>query len=192
MSPSCRGAVLLAACSFLLVAGCHTPESQREGMKVSMPGPGVVLKRGATTYFGSPYNCSRPGAIDLAQVQAATPEWQTITQDRVRRGSARFQLLHRQMHDRIVAAIAQVAKARELDLVVQAGDITDSRGMTVTDITLEVERDLDPAAKSSLPAGISGLTRTPTPGSLFRPQITHNHPSPSQPRTAPPTRSGNP
>ena len=104
MLTSCRGAALLAGWSLVCLTGCHAPERKGGSSErtILAPGPGVILKRDATTYFGSPYNCSRPAVIDQAKVQSETPEWQTISSERVQRGSARYQLLQRQMHERMV------------------------------------------------------------------------------------------
>lgn len=194
MPPSCRGVALLVGWSCLVATGCQGPEQLLvpAGGKGVTPGLGVVLKQGATTYFGNPYNCSRPAAIDLEKVQATTPEWQTITTDRVRRGSARYQLLQRQMHERIVAAIAQVARARNLDLVVRIGDIQDSREMTVTDITVDVEGALDPARKVGYPSAFWALPEGWSWGLYFGAASSIMAPAPTRPRATVPANPSNP
>ncbi len=73
---------------------------------------------------------------------AATPERREIERDGVREGSARHSLLQTAMHDRVVAACRKAARHGGNDLVVRAGDIADSRGMQVTDLTAAVVASL--------------------------------------------------
>ena len=102
----------------------------------------VDLKRDAVVYFGSASNTSAPATINEAQVRKATPEWQKIQAEGVRRGSARYILLMGQMDKRIRAATQKAASATGQDLVVRKGDISDRQGKTVTDVTQDVISNL--------------------------------------------------
>lgn len=98
----------------------------------------VDLKRDAVVYFGSASNTSAPAAIDETKVREATPEWQKIQSEGVRRGSARYILLTSEMDKRIRAAAQRAASDAGQDLIVRSGDIANSRGKTVTDLTSQV------------------------------------------------------
>ena len=104
----------------------------------------VDLKQDAVTYFGSASNTSAPATIDEAKVREATPEWQTIQADGVRRGSARYILLVAEMDKRIRAAAQKAAADASKDLVVRAGDISNARGKSATDLTAQVIAKLKP------------------------------------------------
>lgn len=122
----------LAAFLVLLLAGCANLD-QAAGR-----GLGVVLKPDALTYFGSAAFCTRPATIDPTAVRRATAEWREMQRDGVAEGSARHQLLSTKMHRRIVAACKRAASASGNDLVVRAGDIKDSAGVDVDDLTAAV------------------------------------------------------
>ena len=95
----------------------------------------VRLTDRATVYFGSPINSSAPATISFRTIRNATPEWQQIESQGIRRGSARYRLLVQQMHRRICKAADRVAGERGLDLVVRKKDITDAGGHQPIDIT---------------------------------------------------------
>ena len=71
----------------------------------------VDLKTDAVVYFGSASNTSAPATIDQAKVRKATPEWQKIQAEGVRRGSARYILLMGEMDKRIRKAARAAASA---------------------------------------------------------------------------------
>jgi hypothetical protein len=104
----------------------------------------VELKPDAVTYFGSASNTSAPATIDEAKVREATPEWQTIQADGVRRGSARYILLVAEMDKRIRDAAQKAAADASKDLVVRSGDISNARGKTAADLTTQVIAKLKP------------------------------------------------
>ncbi|GAB4142793.1 MAG: hypothetical protein Fur0037_10120 [Planctomycetota bacterium] len=109
----------------------------------------VDLKSGAVIYFGSESNTTAPAEIDEAKVLEATPEWQTIKTEGVRKGSARYRILMGEASKRIRMAVREVATSSGKDLVVRSGDVADARGKNVTDITAEVverlsQNPLDP------------------------------------------------
>lgn len=110
---------------------------------VSLPAQGVVLERNATVLCGSAANCTKPASVRYAEVRDATPEWQTIEGDGVRKGSARYTLLSARMGQRIKAAASAAAGDSGHDLVVKEGDINDARGLKVDDLTDEVIEALD-------------------------------------------------
>src|SRR5262249_20966193 len=102
----------------------------------------VQLKKDAVVYSGSASNTSAPATIDEARVRQATPEWQTIEADGVRRGSARDILLTSEMAKRIRSAAQKADAAASKDLVVRSGDVADNKGKTVTDLTDKVIANL--------------------------------------------------
>jgi|SwirhirootsSR3_FD_contig_31_25452294_length_559_multi_3_in_0_out_0_2 hypothetical protein len=102
----------------------------------------VDLKTDHVVYFGSASNTSAPATIDEQKVREATPEWQTILADGVRRGSARYILLVADMDKRIRDAAQKAAAAASKDLVVRSGDITNNHGKSVTDLTASVIQNL--------------------------------------------------
>jgi hypothetical protein len=80
--------------------------------------------------------------IDEQKVREATPEWQTIQADGVRRGSARYMLLMGEMDRRIRTAASTAASSASKDLVVRSGDITNDNGRTAVDLTSDVIANL--------------------------------------------------
>lgn len=99
---------------------------------------GVTTKRNAVVLYGSPATCSQPATINHQKVKKATPEWQTIRSEGVRKGSARYELLVSAMSARIKRACKSAAESAGRDCVVRQGDIKDARGLTVKDLTAAV------------------------------------------------------
>ncbi|MBL8727026.1 MAG: hypothetical protein JNM25_01255 [Planctomycetes bacterium] len=122
----------IASFCLLLVAACAAGPDDREG---AGRGGGVVLQPGAQTFVGSGSFCTRPATIDETAVTRATPEWREMERDSVREGSARHSLLKTAMHQRVLAACRKAARQHGYDLVVRVGDIADSRGLAVEDLT---------------------------------------------------------
>jgi hypothetical protein len=104
----------------------------------------VELKADAVTYFGSASNTSAPATIDETKVREATPEWQTIQAEGVRRGSARYILLVGEMDKRIREAAQKAAADASKDLVVRSGDISNNRGKKPADLTTQVIAQFKP------------------------------------------------
>lgn len=102
----------------------------------------VDLKSDAVVYFGSASNTTAPAYVDEDRVRDATPECQTIRNEGVRKGSARYKILMAEADKRIRQAVKDVASARSKDLVVRSGDVTDAKGKDVADITNEVVEKL--------------------------------------------------
>ena len=96
---------------------------------------GVTLRSNSVVFYGSPTTCSQPATIDYKKVRTATPEWQTIRSKGVRKGSARYALLISAMNSRLKRACQSVAEGAGRDCVVRKGDIKDSRGLSVRDLT---------------------------------------------------------
>jgi len=104
---------------------------------------GVEIKRGANVLHGSAAITSSPATIDAKKVEKATPEYRTIKADGVRKGSARYEILVAKMHKRIKKASKAAADATGCDFVVRKGDIKDSKGLQVVDLTQEVIDELE-------------------------------------------------
>jgi Skp family chaperone for outer membrane proteins len=102
----------------------------------------VDLKSDAVVYFGSASNTTAPASIDEDKVREATPEWQTIKAEGVRKGSARYKILMAEADKRIREAVRDVASTNSKDLVVRSGDVSDAKGKDVIDITNEVVEKL--------------------------------------------------
>jgi hypothetical protein len=98
----------------------------------------VEVKSDAVIYFGSATTTSAPAMIDEQKVREATPEWQTIQAEGVRRGTARYMLLQGEMDRRIRAAARLAAAHASKDLVVRTGDITNDQGRPAVDLTSDV------------------------------------------------------
>jgi hypothetical protein len=103
----------------------------------------IKTKHSCVVLFGSTANCSQPATVHYKKVQKATEEWKTIRSEGVRKGSARYDLLISGMNKRIKAACSTAAQAESRDVVVRKGDIKDSGGLTVTDLTAAVIAELD-------------------------------------------------
>lgn len=101
----------------------------------SLQAQGVALEKDARVISGSSANCSKPATIDFEEVRDATPEWQEIESEGVRKGSARYTLLTARMGQRIKAAAKLVAVHTGHDLIVVSGGISDDRGLDVADVT---------------------------------------------------------
>ncbi len=96
---------------------------------------GIKLRNRAVVFYGSPTTCSQPATVDYKKVRKATPEWQTIRSEGVRKGSARYALLISAMNSRLKRACKSAAEAQGRDCVVRDGDIQDARGLSVRDLT---------------------------------------------------------
>lgn len=122
----------------LLSAACAGASDMRGASPADSKG--VVLIRDAQILFGAAAYCSQPSTIDLAKVEAATPEGREIVAANVSSGSARYRILRSAMHNRVITACSQVARSDGFDLVVRVGDIADDRGLHVGDLTATVAR----------------------------------------------------
>jgi hypothetical protein len=112
---------------------------------VSTPAQGIVVKRGAVVLHGSTSNTTHPASIDAKKVEKETAEYKTIKADGVRKGSARYEILVAQMHERIKKACKAAADAEGNDCVVRDGDVQEANGLAIADLTEEVIDELESA-----------------------------------------------
>lgn len=99
---------------------------------------GIEVKSDAQVLYGSAANTSKPASINYEKVKKATPEHRTIRSEGVAKGSARYDLLVSEMNQRIKSAAERAAQAAGHDCVVCSKDITDAKGMAVSDLTDKV------------------------------------------------------
>lgn len=108
---------------------------------------GVVLKNKAVVLFGEASNCSKPATIDIEKVAEKTPEYKEIQAQGLSEDSARYKLLISAMLKRIKEACKAVAEDQGNDLVVRAGDISNAKGLTESDLTTKVVEYVEKNAK---------------------------------------------
>ena len=104
---------------------------------------GIELKATGKTYYGTASTCSQPATINYDRVRDATPEWQTIRSEGVRRGTARYPLLVSEMNARIERASRKAAEDAGRDCVVGHDDIKNDNGLQVSDLTDDVVAKLE-------------------------------------------------
>lgn len=102
----------------------------------------VTLKRGAVVFHGSASNTSAPATIQEAKVREATREWQKIQADGIDPDSAQGKQLIAQMNGKIRDAVKAAATAEGRDMVARKGDISDTQGRDVVDLTDKVVAQL--------------------------------------------------
>lgn len=119
----------------LVITACAGPadKAREGGMQQQLRA--LVLKKDAQVLFGNPGYCSLPATIDLKKVQAATLQGQTIAEEGLKPGTARYRLLHAQMHKLVIEACAETARDEGFDLIVRDGDIKDAGGRPVGNMT---------------------------------------------------------
>jgi hypothetical protein len=133
-TPSSIPAGSIAIALLLQLCGCAASDAESVGRGEG----GVELKRDADVFYGSAFTCTRPAVFDFDRVKESTPQWRTIQAERVQPGSARYQILTRELRDGLRERLQQLAVARKCDLVVRSGDIRDARGHDVVDLTEEM------------------------------------------------------
>lgn len=104
---------------------------------------GIVLEDDAVILFGSTANCTKPAKVDFKKVRKKTPEWKKIRSEGVQKGTARYSLLISEMNKRIKKHCKTVAQDKGHDCVVRKGDVSDSKGLTVDDMTAAVVTALE-------------------------------------------------
>lgn len=102
----------------------------------------VTLKRGAVVFHGSASNTSAPAIIQETKVREATKEWQKIQADGIDPDSAQGKQLIAQMNGKIRDAVKAVATSESRDMVARKGDIADTQGHDVVDLTDKVVAQL--------------------------------------------------
>lgn len=105
-------------------------------------GQGISIKRGGIVLYGASANCSQPASVNWSKVRKATTQWREIQADGVRKGSGRYDLLISEMNGLIKQAAAAAADASDRDCIVRDGDIKNSNGLEVVDLTNEVIAEL--------------------------------------------------
>ncbi|HLU38171.1 MAG TPA: hypothetical protein VK081_02225 [Planctomycetota bacterium] len=108
------------------------------GAAAPLAAQGVVLKNKAIVLYGEASNCSKPATIDIRKVAEKTPEYREIQGQALSEDSARYKLLRRAMFKRIKEACKAIAEQLGYDLVVRAGDISNGKGLTESDLTAKV------------------------------------------------------
>lgn len=102
----------------------------------------VDLASDAIVLSGSASNCTRPATVNWKKVRNATDEWKKIQDEGLRKDSPKYRILHGKMLKKIKAASRAAASSGGYDLVVRSGDISNDRGLPVSDITQDVIRNL--------------------------------------------------
>ena len=68
-------------------------------------------------FFGDPKAFDSPAAVDIQTIIEATPEYQEIKKDKIKRGTAKYWILLSKATDRAIEAIAGVAEDEAYDLI---------------------------------------------------------------------------
>jgi len=96
--------------------------------------------------FGNPRRTKSPAELDVKKAWKATPEARKIKADGIRKGSAEYDILKNKAIKRIRKVLKQVAADGNHDCVIKSGSLeSNPNGLTVTDITDEVVRELERA-----------------------------------------------
>ena len=106
----------------------------------ALVGQGVQLKADAQVLYGAAAKCSQPASVDFCRLKKLTPEWKLIKSEGVDRGSARYDLLMEDLNKRIKRLVADAAKTAGKDCVLRKGDIENANGLTVVDLTEQIDR----------------------------------------------------
>lgn len=72
-------------------------------------------------FWGSAESFSKAARVDYEKVIKATPEFKTMKDDRVERGSGKYWILMSQASDRVVKALAHVGEETDYDLICASG-----------------------------------------------------------------------
>ncbi len=72
-------------------------------------------------FWGDTKSFEKPGEVDFDEVIKATPEYQEVKKDKIKRGTGKFWLLMSKASTRALRAIAQVGEDTEYDLVAAKG-----------------------------------------------------------------------
>ena len=72
-------------------------------------------------YWGNGDSFSKAGKVDYEKLIKATPEFKTMKDDKVERGSGKYWILMSQASDRVVKAVAHVGEKSDYDLICAKG-----------------------------------------------------------------------
>ena len=122
----------------LLVGG----QARSQGGGIRVTDPDKVL-------LGQAANCSRPAQVDYKKLQEATPEFRTIRDEGIEKGTARYDLLVRKMTQRLRELIRAYAGDKGIDCVVVKGAVKDAQKLTVVDITQDLLEKLESDSRSA-------------------------------------------
>lgn len=89
-----------------LVAGDSIPKDKVDESKI---------------YHGSPSSFEKAAEVDIEKVMIATPEYQEITKNKIKRGTAKYWLLQGDASNRALKAVSEVAKETDYDLIAEKG-----------------------------------------------------------------------
>ena len=143
-------------CRLLFVLAASAPMAQaRSGIRVSDPDKVILGQAG---------QCVKPAQVDYKKLQEATPEFRTIRDEGVEKGTARYELLVRKMTQRLREIIKDLAADKGYDCVVMKGSVKDPQGLTVVDITNEALEKLETDGGGPETAPETGLSATRTLG----------------------------
>lgn len=104
---------------------------------------GVVLRSKAIVLYGESSNCTVPASVDMSKLMEKTPEYDEIVSQGIDPDSARYKLLAKAMLKRIKEACKAVAEDEGCDMVVRSGDVSNAKGLTLTDLTDKVVEYLE-------------------------------------------------
>ena len=110
---------------------------------VASTAQGIEVKADAVVLFGATSTCTKPASVDWKKVRAKTPEWKTIKDDGVKKGTARYSLLISEMNQRGKKLAKKVAQDRGHDCVVRKKDVDDAKGLDVEDVTKRIVKLLE-------------------------------------------------
>ena len=72
-------------------------------------------------YHGSASSFEKAAEVDIDKVLEATPEYQEISKDKVKRDTGKYWLLQGDASNRVIKAIKEVAEKTDFDLIAEKG-----------------------------------------------------------------------
>ncbi len=95
-------------------------------------------------FFGDPKDFDAPAAVSIGKVIEATPEYQEIKTEKIKRGTGKYWILLSKATDCAVAAIAEVAKELNYDLVAENSYLIGLKPkVTAEDVTKSVVEKIE-------------------------------------------------
>jgi hypothetical protein len=95
-------------------------------------------------FFGDPKDFDAPAAVNIGKVIEATPEYQEIKTEKIKRGTGKYWILLSKATDCAVAAIAEVAKELNYDLVAENSYLIGLKPkVTAEDVTKSVVEKIE-------------------------------------------------
>ncbi len=84
----------------------------------SIPSDQVDKKK---IFWGSADSFNKAGKVDYEEIIKATPEFKTMKDEKIERGSGKYWILMSQASDRVVKALAHVGEKSDYDLICSKG-----------------------------------------------------------------------